>query len=531
VADRSMNVFSFWGKVSAVQKALLITLLGLALRLYFFTGISSADDLSVAGAAFKLMDGGPYLPEGHYDARIGMSYPLAGIFALFGVGDIQMAVIPLLASMAAALLTFLITRKMAGDSAALFAVFAVAIFPLDVFYASQFMPDGLLGVLLAGAMYAAIRAVEAEAHSMRWAALAGLLWGYSYLVKIEAAFLLFPLAVLYLQRRANWAAGFMTAAACALFVVGENLAYYAQSGEVLYRIKAMAGSTQMVTRAEFSGEQLWIFPKAWFLTFYQFSLHYYLLFAGIVWVLVVRQRQLYIVVTWVLVYLLWLQFGANPFAEEFSFKSHLTRYCEMLLVPACILIGAFCNFLMEWRPKLSAAFTAGWSAVSLFLIAFNFLSAERELASKRMLAELGAEITGTIYMDSGSHSLATFYTRKGQVPYSLDLFQKHDFSTGETQVISPADIEGYIFYNRAFVEFRQNRYFMKGLSVDEIDAHCMREKVVSNPAPAVSYASAQALNFIATYIPVAALSEKISHTTSSLLEGDDVLLWKCGGYA
>ena len=529
MADKALKIFSFFGKLTAFQKAAFITMLGVLLRLYFFTGISSADDLSVAGAAFKLLDEGAYLPTGHYDARIGMSYPLAGIFALFGVGDLQMAVIPLLSSILAAPLTFLMAQRFAGDRAALFAVFAVASFPLDVFYSTQFMPDGFLGLLLAGAMYSAVRAVECERHATRWAVLAGLCWGYAYLVKIEAAFLLFPLAALYLPQRKHWAAGVVSAGACAVFVVGENLVYYFLSGELLYRIKVMAASTQMLTSAEFSGEQLWIFPKAWFLTFYQFSLHYYLLFAGIVWVLVTRQRRLYIVVIWTLAYLLWLQFGANPFADEFRFKSHLTRYSEMLLVPACILIGAFCNKLIEWRARLATVFLTGWAAVSLFLISFNYLSAERELASKSMLAGLDPEISDTIYMDSGSYSLATFYARDSKPSYTAELFQKHDFATGETRLISIAEIDGYVLFNRAFVAFRQNRYFMKGLSVADIDAHCVRKKVVSNPAPAVSYASARALNFIAAYIPLAALSEKISHTTSSLLKEDDVVLWKCNG--
>ena len=515
----------FWWMATA------IILAATSLRLVFFSGISSADDISIGNAALKLMDEGFYWPYSHYNARVMMVYPLAVIFSVFGVGELQMALLPLVASIGSLLLTGLIARHLFSNQVALWAMLAFAIFPLDVFFATQFMPDAQLGFFGAASVYCALRSLSSEGTGGKWAFAAGLIWGASYLIKIEAAFLLFPLAFIYFKDEAEWKLALATAVGCALFVVGETLVYFLHSGEFLYRLKIIVESTPAVLNDEYSGKQLWVFPRAWFVVFYQFSLHYYILFAGFIVSWRMKSKSAQLMVIWAVAYLVWLQFGFNPLSDSIGFKTHLPRYCLMLSVPMAIVIGQLLVWLKGIVPDvLRGVAVTGWILLSLFLIAFNFLSAEREQASKQVLANLSPIPGAEYYMDSGSFTIAQFLSRGSEFRDQIKLFQKHDFASGQTELITPEEIDGYVLLNRGFVDFRNKRYFARGLTRDDLLKECSLVMQVDNPSYSVSYATAQMLRGVAGFIPVAAIRDKIQTTAGSLLDGEDALLFACGDF-
>lgn len=505
---------------------LLLILFAAALRLVFFSGVSSADDLSVANAALRLLDQGPYLPDSHYSARLVLVYPLAAIFALFGTGEWQMALLPMLASLGTMVVTAALARRLFGDRVALWAVFALAVFPLDVFHATQFMPDATLGLLLACSMYAAVKVALDDA-GLGWCVAGGLFWGTAYLVKVEAAFLLFPLALLLIGARVAIPKLIVFAGACALVVVGETLVYWGLTGEFLYRLKVVGGTAPILVSEALGGTQLWIFPKAWFVTFYQFSLHYYLLFAGGAWMLVRRPAGYSVMLMWAGAYLIWLQFGLNPFAETLTFKSHLQRYCLMLSAPMAIIIGWTVTELQARRPLLAHAGIVAWFAGSLFLVTFNHLSAEREMASKQLLASWNLPKDVPVYMDSGSYSLGRFLYRDDPWSQRFRRTQRHNFATGETELVALDDIDGFVIYNRGFVAYRAQRYYMAALDPAALDARCERVRRIDNPAGAVSYGAARVLAVLGDMIPIGAIRQKVAGTSTDLLAGADVVLYAC----
>ena len=501
-----------------------ILFVAFALRAYSFVGIVGTDDVSIADYALRLLDSGPWVPQTHYQARVGLIYPLAAVYAIFGVGDWQSALIPLAASLVGVWLAFLIARQLAGDKAGLLAALAIAVFPLDVFGATQLMPDLPLGVLLAAAFYLALRMVD-EVRSVGLALGAGLVWGLAYLVKIEAAFLLVPLLALLIMNPKKWRDFLMLFSAVAAIVILESLVYWLAGGSIMQRLVAVQNQGGGRFVKEYSETQLWVFPKAWFITFYDFAIHYYLLFAGIVWIIIARAKRFYPVVVWVVVYLVWLQFGGNPFSELYHVKSHLLRYCNMIAVPMAVVIGGLLeHFFREGRGRVGIGLTGLMVAIGIFFINFDTLSYERQVATKRGINYALSHDLFPLYMDRTSFALASIYMRNDPRIALTKSLQRHHFDTQKTELIDVAAIEGYALINKGFEQYAWNRYRM-----DKVDVKGEADELrviyrVDNPGNPIAYAQARLLHNLSRLIPVAFLRDKIGATSRDLLEGDDVVI-------
>ena len=95
---------------------------------------------------------------------------------------------------------------------------------------------------------------------------------------------------------------------------------------------------------------------------------------------------------------------------------------------------------------------------------------------------------------------------------------------GDDTVLTPVEqIRGYALINRGFVEYRNIRYGVKAISVEDLEGHFVAHQVADNPLSAASYASAQILRTLAGFIPMQHFREKIQGTADTLLEGDDAV--------
>jgi|GEM_PF-1049188 len=525
---QSATAMRLFSDLSYGRKACILVGFAVLLRLVFFSGIGAADDVFVAQAALRVLEDGPYLPTSHYTGRLMLIYPLAAIFAVFGVGEWQMAILPLLGSFVALIVAGALARRYLGDRAALWTLLAGAIFPLDVYHATQMMPDAPIGGMLAAAIYCAFRSIDTDNRPWLWATCSGLLWGGAYLIKIEAAFLMFPMAAIYWMYGRNWKMALIAAASCGLIVVGENLIYWALTGDILYRLKVISESASVLMNEDYSARQLWVFPKAWFLTAYQFSLHYYLLFAAFGLALWKRERFLMVCLVWAGAFLLWLQFGANPFDDVIRFKSHLQRYCLMLAAPTFILVGYLLARLQACWPKAILAFGGVWLVGSVFLVTFNYLGTERSLASKQALAQWSFSKNAPVYMDPDSYTIGRFLYRGTDWATHFNKLIEHDYHTGKNRPVNPDTLDGYLMVNRISLEFAANRYAVKGFTAEGIGSHCTKVMAIDNPAYGASYFAAGVLGKVGQLIPVASVREKVSTTAHSLLEKGDVVIFACG---
>lgn len=511
----------------AVASILAITL---AIRLYLFVGINGADDISIANHAIKLLSEGPYIPHSHYSSRVGLIYPLAMLFAVFGVNEWSIALIPLISSLGGVWLTYLIGSHYAGMRVGIFAALLLALFPLDAYFASQLMPDLPLGSLLALSYYLLIRSGQQQAPTLFLPILAGVFWGWAYLVKVEAFFFSFVVLGLFLSRQLSWRNSILVYSSVAVVVASEHIIYWFVSGDFLLRLHLATyqGGGQMVEA--FSATQLWVFPKSWFLTPYFFSVHYYMLFAAILWAVWTRPAGMLPIFLWIVIFLLWLQFGGNPFSSNYSVKSHLARYCNMLNVPMAILIARFIFGLGEGLAATVApkAATAAVVLGAAILLPFNQLSAERQIATKQLLDIARSENLFPLYLDRTSYSLAEAYLYEEMKEGKLHNLQVHNFKTMESRLMPIETIQGHVLINRGFVDYGFNRYRVSKIQYSDFQDRFTIHSVADNPSSGVSYASARLLRWAAQLIPIARFRDKVLHTTDSVLEGNDAVLLSPG---
>ena len=147
------------------ERGLLFAILAIALVLRLMTsnGIMGADDTTIADHALRLLNQGFSVPDSHYSSRIGLIFPQALVFRLFGVGEFQMTLVPLFFSLLGVLMAFAIGRELAGPGVGLLAAALLAVFPLDTYYATVLVPDLPLGATLGLSFWLALR-TESSSH-------------------------------------------------------------------------------------------------------------------------------------------------------------------------------------------------------------------------------------------------------------------------------------------------------------------------------------------------------------------------------
>ena len=116
---------------------------------------------------------------------------------IFGFSPWSMLVPIALTGVATVALVYATVRRVSGPNAALLAGAVTALTPVAVLMFRMNNPDALATLLMVGAAYATVRAIEYA--STRWLLLAGLLLGLGFLTKMGQAFMVVPaLALAYL---------------------------------------------------------------------------------------------------------------------------------------------------------------------------------------------------------------------------------------------------------------------------------------------------------------------------------------------
>ena len=505
----------------------VILILATVIRLHLFVGIVGSDDVSIANNALRILSSGPYIPSSHYSARVGLIYPLAVIFKLFGVGEWQFIILPFLSSLGGVWLAFLIGRHYGGPGAGSLAALLLAFFPLDANFSTQLMPDLPLGAAMGLSYYLLLKAESSPSGTVWRPVAAGLAWGLAYLIKVEAFFFSFVVLTMLLSGQISFRTAWLTCLSVAGIVGAEHLIYWTVSGDPMVRLHVATAQKGGKMTHEYSMGQLWVFPKAWFLTPYFFGLHYYLLAIAWPYAAIRRIKDMAPVLVWVAIFLFWLQFGGNPFSKTYHVKSHLLRYCNMLNVPMAVLISlAVRDCYRKISPRLAVAAVTMTILASFLLIPFNQLNSEPQIATKKLLDMVGKQQLFPLYLDRVSKDLADKYLYDASQKGRLHSLQKHNFKTMETKLTSVNDIsDGYILINRRFVDFGYDRYRVDKVTPgDYLDKFRIMAKV-DNPASQISYWSARFLGWAAGMIPMEGIRQKIQDTAKDmLLDGDAVLL-------
>ncbi len=224
-------------------------LIAAALRMYDFRGFGAVDDAEYAKFAYQMSQDtfsvGTYDGPAVFPLRVGIIYPTAVLFRLFGVHEWTMVLYPFILSLMGVALASVCAGHFFGTRAALIAAALWAVLPLENFHATILVPDGPAAFFASAAVVAILLLARSGIHK-RWLLFsgglaAGLAFGISWLSKESVVYLVPFCAILFsMTVRDSWKknsviwAGVALGALTVLF--SELFIYHRITGDWLYRL-------------------------------------------------------------------------------------------------------------------------------------------------------------------------------------------------------------------------------------------------------------------------------------------------------
>ncbi len=319
-----------WGAMGA----LLVT--ATAVRAAAFTGPSFAlgsDESRYIAVAQNLANG--FFPSGDtewFGTRIVLLWPVAALFALFGSGDVTVAIWPLVGSLTAVVAAFALGRELRSPRVGLVAAAIVALAPLEVLVGTTLRPDALVPGLIGLSIWAALRA--ARHPGWIWPATSGALLACAWSTR-ENALVVLPVVLMALRPRLR--ASLAPAALGFAVPIVATMAVFAVGARSPLRPVIGAGAEgdfrNPFTAFDLEASYLWTVARGAFDPGTRLFLALPIVAVAIAVVLVRRNRDALVPGVWLAFAALYLEFGtlvnlAKPL-----------RYLTLCTIPAALLVA------------------------------------------------------------------------------------------------------------------------------------------------------------------------------------------------
>ena len=347
----------------------LILLLGFVLRVVFFTGYNSGDDRAYIAKAFEYASGKYEKPDNHWAVRNGIVFPTTMMIKAFGVNTISVVLIPFILSMLSMIIAYKFAFFLSDEKAALLTAMMVAIFPMEVLFASQLFPYTFLSFFSLVSLYCFVVGMTRENYSLFF--LSGLSLGVAYLCRITALYslLFFVLYFIFFNRRVD-AILIFGAGLISIFCVEALLSYFFWNDAVTrYNILfARAGNPpdllEKVTNLKWIAEP-WVRP------FFEqeFGFFFPVVCFAAVYQLVTRQNtKALILLLWIVPLFLYISYGTTS-PTSYQTLRRLPRYYSIIIIPGLILMSMM---LMQLnKKKLRWLIICVLSATSLMFLVID----------------------------------------------------------------------------------------------------------------------------------------------------------------
>ncbi len=494
------------------------------LRLVFGAGMSGNDDLTLGNIALSLLDHGPEIPKMHYEARLGLTYPLAAVFWLLGHGVWQLILLPMIMSLVGIYLAFWIGRDLFDAETGLVAAAALAFYPMDARFAALFFPDIFSGVAMAGAFALLLAARHSERGNLL-AVIAGMAWAYAYYVKIDAFFLCFVILYASLTGFVAWRHLAIMFFITGILVSIELLTYGLLLGRPFYHAELDKIATNEVGAEKYMN--MLVIPKAMFITIYSTGLNFYLLVFSLAAASLRRNRAALLLAAYVLIFFIWIYLGVDPFGTKINGKPQLVRYLQVFAVPMAVLIAWGLMLIYRRFSKLGAVIVGmGAATIAVAFMAFDGISYQAARATRDALTRIERDNLFPLHSDFQSSGIIMFLLR--DTPHQEDYteIQSYDFLTGKGEFKTIDKDRAYLLINREYTERLEAGSRVPPLVPDRFGMRVTPVFTIDHPLPAFDYTVMRGLAWLAQFLPIASIREQIQHTATQNLRAATVTVYR-----
>ena len=323
---------------------LIIVVFGLLLRLIFFSGMGISDDLSYSRYANSIGKGIDPSSTLTLATRLGLIYPTALSYSLFGVNDLSSVLFVLLASIGNIILIFYFGKLLFSEKTGLMAAFLLSFFPLEVVNSTKLLTDIPSAFFMALGVYAFLYA-EKNSKQAAYYFISGVFIGAAYLIR-ESALLIALFFIIYILYKRKLKKEYFAVAAGVLLVFAiELLILYRLTGDPLYRFTTVQDYLlEAYIKLDYFGRLsfpagLLHYPHV-ILTNGLISYFYILIFISIVYFIFTKKKETYTLLFWFVPLLFYLSFGSASFTKYLPFKAD-PRYLCVVTLPGILLLAYF----------------------------------------------------------------------------------------------------------------------------------------------------------------------------------------------
>lgn len=443
------------------RKVLIILAVGVALRLLSFAGLMGSDDLIYNKAAYNLTTGEDFALGNPGQNRLGLIFPLATMFKLWGVNEVSSSLVVFIPSLLLILLTFYVGRHFFGKEVGYVAALLQAIYPMDVLFATLLYPDLPTALFVGLAVYLFHRGCNDKGDLHFFAS--GLSVGLAYSVKETGAFAA-PFLVgyaLYNIRKKGFKWGYVwTLVGFMAVFISELIFFHAMKGDMLYRFHSLSVHNE----GPWSGLPGYLeygywkrltyrYPKIMLFYWPHFGLFYWLTFAAMIYLLMVREKRAYFPMVWWLAFYLTLNFASTSLTRYIPLPT-ISRYSFILVLPANLTLACALQRLTREAGLQRFARVVGYSALMVLLLSSIFIVAKKHARGSYTERAITAYFTGKpdrpIYTDPRTITVLEYYFKY----QNTDMLR--DFTDVEWEKVK----DSYVLLNMPRIRFLNTYYKM-----------------------------------------------------------------------
>ena len=409
-------------KKSNVFLLLVLTVIfGLFLRLFFFTKVVSGDDLEYYNFAYQIIQHTFKHDASFHSPRIGLTYPTALFYNLFGINEITSNLLPLLASALSIILIFYLGKIMFNEKIGLTASFLLSFFPLNVFYSTTLFPDLSSAFFMALSVYLFLKA-DKNKSNLNYL-LAGLCVGFGYLMK-ELSALILIFFVIYIIHKKSFKKAHLLVPLGFLMIFVFELSYYAiKTSNPLFRYTIVSGQATNIMKAYYPNyfginalSRLFLhYPYLVFTDTLTVFFYIFILIA-LIYCVARKKRETYTILFWILPIALYVNFGSLSFSQYVPLPAGV-RYLEIITIPSILLMSFF---FYENRNFLNKFFLPA-ILIFLFVTSIYFIATNEQRNSTENLYKASS------FMKTAPKRIIYTDPRSAEILKYLFNFERNEF--------------------------------------------------------------------------------------------------------